>query len=137
MDRVYVMQLVRSFQVGEISRRTFLRRAGAVVGVSSAALLVAACQPVVGTPRPVTEATPTGEGVGSPGQSLTTEAGLTAGMVEYQGPDGETLTGYLARPAGERPAAGRNRPPGMVGAERAYQGRDAALRKCGLHRPGA
>ena len=32
MDRLYVMQLVRSFQVGEISRRTFLRRATAAVG---------------------------------------------------------------------------------------------------------
>ena len=29
MDRIYVMQLVRSFQVGQISRRTFLRRASA------------------------------------------------------------------------------------------------------------
>jgi carboxymethylenebutenolidase len=103
MDRIYVMQLVRSFQVGAISRRTFLQRAGTAVGASSAALLLAACQPISGTPRPVVEATPTGEGVGSPEQSMTTDEGLTAGMVEYAGPDGETLMGYLARPAGSDP----------------------------------
>ena len=104
MDRVYVMQLVRSFQVGEISRRTFLRRASAALGgMSAASLLLAACQPVTGTPRPVTEATPSGEGVGSAATNLTTAAGLVAGAIEYPGPDGVTLTGYWARPEGEGP----------------------------------
>ena len=46
MDRVYVMQLVRSFQVGELSRRTFLKRATATMGSAVAAnMLLAACQP--------------------------------------------------------------------------------------------
>lgn len=104
MDRIYVMQLVRSFQVGEISRRAFLHRATAAVGgLSAASLLLAACQPVTGTPRPVTEAAPTGEGVGSLESNLTTEAGLVAGMVEYAGADGEMLTGYWARPEGDGP----------------------------------
>lgn len=102
MDRIYVMQLVRSFQVGVIDRRTFLRRAGAALGsLSAASLLLAACQPISGTPRPVLEATPSGEGVGSPDSSLTSEEGLLASMVEYVGPDGETLTGYQARPEGD------------------------------------
>jgi carboxymethylenebutenolidase len=102
MDRIYVMQLVRSFQVGVIDRRTFLRRTGAALGsLSAASLLLAACQPISSTPRPVLEATPSGEGVGSPESSLTTEDGLLAGMVEYVGPDGETLTGYQARPEGD------------------------------------
>ena len=104
MDRIYVMQLVRSFQVGEISRRAFLRRATAAVGsLSAASLLLAACQPVTGTPRPVTEAVPSGEGVGSPETNMTTAAGLVAGAVEYAGPGGETLTGYWARPEGDGP----------------------------------
>jgi hypothetical protein len=104
MDRIYVMQLVRSFQVGEISRRTFLRRATAAVGgLSAASLLLAACQPVTGTPRPVTEAVPSGEGVGSAESNMTTAAGLVTGAVEYPGLDGETLTGYWARPEGDGP----------------------------------
>jgi len=100
MDRIYVMQLVRSFQVGAIDRRTFLQRASAAVGgLAAANFLLAGCQPVTaGVPRPVTEATPSGEGVGSVESSLTTEDGLVAGMVEYPGPGGETLTGYAARP---------------------------------------
>ncbi|GIV70006.1 dienelactone hydrolase family protein [Caldilinea sp.] len=102
MDRIYVMQLVRSFQIGEIDRRTFLSRATAAIGsFSAASLLLAACQPVSQTPRPVTEPTPSGEGVGSPETSMTTEEGLVAGRVEYPGPDGETLSGYWARPQGE------------------------------------
>jgi carboxymethylenebutenolidase len=101
------MQLVRSFQVGQISRRAFLQRASvAVGGMAAANLLLAACVPVSGTPRPVTEATPTGEGVGTPESSLTTEEGLVAEMVEYAGPDGEMLPGYLARPEGEGPYPG-------------------------------
>ena len=100
MDRIYVMQLVRSFQVGQLSRRAFLQRASvAEGGMAAANLLLAACRPVSGTPRPVTEATPTGEGVGSAATNLSTEEGLIAEMVEYAGPDGEMLPGYLARPA--------------------------------------
>ena len=109
MDRIYVMQLVRSFQVGEISRRAFLRRASlAVGGMAAANMLLAACRPVTGTPRLVTEATPTGEGVGSATTNLTTEEGLEAGMVEYAGPDGSMLPAYFARPA----AAGAH--PGVI-----------------------
>ena len=104
MDRIYVMQLVRSFQVGQISRRAFLQRASvAVGGMAAANLLLAACQPVTreGAVRPVTEATPTGEGVGTPETNMTTEAGLVAEMVEYPGPGGAALSGYMARPEGE------------------------------------
>jgi carboxymethylenebutenolidase len=104
MDRIYVMQLVRSFQVGAINRRTFLQRASvALGGMAAANVLLAACQPVTAPPRPVTEATPTGEGVGTPESSLTTEEGLAAEMVEYAGPDGDMLPGYLARPEGDGP----------------------------------
>jgi carboxymethylenebutenolidase len=106
MDRIYVMQLVRSFQVGQISRRAFLQRASvAVGGMAAANLLLAACVPVSreGAVRPVTETTPTGEGVGAPETNMTTEEGLIAESVEYPGPGGATLTGYAARPEGDGP----------------------------------
>ena len=45
MNRVYVMQLVRSFQVGELSRRDFIKRATVALGSVAAVnlLLTALC----------------------------------------------------------------------------------------------
>ncbi|GIV80093.1 dienelactone hydrolase family protein [Litorilinea aerophila] len=102
MDRVYVMQLVRSFQVGEISRRTFLARASAALGsVAAANLLLAACQPIQpeSAPPPVVDEAATAE----PAQAAPPPEGLITGTVEYPDPDGETLMGYLARPEGDEP----------------------------------
>jgi carboxymethylenebutenolidase len=95
MDRIYVMQLVRSFQVGELSRRAFLTRASAALGsVAAANLLLAACQPVrPETPAPVlAEADPTAAPMAEAPE------GLITATVEYPDQDAETLTGYLARP---------------------------------------
>lgn len=94
MDRIYVMQLVRSFQVGEITRRTFLARAGVALGSLSAAnMLLAACQPIQPIePRPVVDE------VAAPLDTMPTVAGLVTSGVEYPDADGETLMGYLARP---------------------------------------
>jgi carboxymethylenebutenolidase len=93
MDRVYVMQLVRSFQVGDLSRREFLRRATLALGSAAAAnVLLAGCS---ANPNPT--APPVVE------EAKATEARAETGtgsMVEYKDTDGETLMGYLARPAG-------------------------------------
>lgn len=99
MDRIYVMQLVRSFQVGEISRRTFLARATAALGsVAAANMLLAGCQPVQPVPpRPVVE-----EPTATPPEETAVE-GLTTGIIEYPDADGEVLMGYLARPADGAP----------------------------------
>lgn len=97
MDRVYVMQLVRSFQVGELSRRNFLVRASAALGsIAAADLLLAACNanPNPTAPPVVEEAKPAEAG-SEPAAGLVTES------VEYQDTDGETLMGYLARPEGD------------------------------------
>lgn len=106
MDRVYVMQLVRSFQVGEIDRRTFLARATAALGSAAAATtLLSACQPVglTGTvPPPVLDATAT-PGPTPEETAAAIEAGLITEMAQYPDVDGETLTGYLARPADSEP----------------------------------
>jgi carboxymethylenebutenolidase len=94
MDRIYVMQLVRSFQVGEISRRTFLARAGAALGSLSAAnMLLAACQPIQPMePRPVVDE------AAAPLDAMPAVTGLITSAVEYPDADGEALMGYLARP---------------------------------------
>lgn len=97
MDRIHVMQLVRSFQVGEMSRRDFLKRSAAAVGSLTAAnaLLTACAQfPNAGAPPVVDESQP----AAVPG--LETEGSLTTGIVEYPDTDGETLMGYLAYQAG-------------------------------------
>lgn len=107
MDRVYVMQLVRSFQVGELSRRDFLRKATLALGsVAGANLLLAACasSPVTNPPPVVEEPT---ESVAQPAAEENAATGGTSGeMVEYEDTDGETLMGYLAKPAGDGPFPG-------------------------------
>lgn len=117
MDRVYVMQLVRSFQVGEISRRHFLRQATAALGSAAAAnLLLAGCaDSPVKNPPPVIEPTaasaPEGEAAGQGAtQEPTVSAGakgLVTGAVVSYGQRGEqALSGFLALPESEGPLPG-------------------------------
>ncbi len=97
MDRIYVMELARSFQVGEISRRTFLKKATLALGsVTTANLLLAACNssPATNPPPVVDKSASNAEPAGE------TATGLATEMVEYEDSDGEKLMGYLARPAG-------------------------------------
>lgn len=100
MDRVYVMELVRSFQVGELNRRQFLTRATAALGsVALANTLLAACTPVSGPTAPVVEPPAAGGSVEEPPPSA---SGLITDTVTYPDEDGETLMGYLARPADDQ-----------------------------------
>lgn len=96
LNRIYAMQLVRSFQVGELSRRQFVQRATAVLGSAAAAnMLLAACQPVSpgATVPPVVADGDTGGDTMEPIEGMVTE------MVEYEDLDGsEMLMGYLAYP---------------------------------------
>ncbi len=100
MNRVQSQELVRSFQVGEISRREFLARATVAFGsLAAASSLIAACAPVAGTPPPpVVDAT---QPPSSPG--LTSQGSLSAGVVAYGSLDGEELTGFLAYPTDGEP----------------------------------
>lgn len=97
MDRIYVMELVRSFQVGMMTRREFTKKATAALGsVAAANLLLAACQPISReAARPVTEAADEEMMVEENFEGLVTE------MISYEDTDGEVLMGYLARPEGE------------------------------------
>jgi carboxymethylenebutenolidase len=98
MDRVYVRQLVRAFRVGEIDRRTFLKRATLTVGSIAALKLLAACAatPSDAPSSPVVdeEATAT-----TPPDLEQDFPGLVAEMVRYPDGSGGELMGYLARPA--------------------------------------
>ena len=96
MDRVYSMELVRSFQVGELSRRDFLAKASTALGSAAAASMVlAACRPVTGPTGPVVLAT---QAAGD--QPSSPASGVVTSMPRYPDGQGGTLTGYLARPAG-------------------------------------
>lgn len=97
MDRIYLMELVRSFQLGQLNRRTFLARATKALGsAASAGLLLSACQhSKEDNPPPVVE---------SPQRDDTQTAvvaGLVTSMVDYPGAGDAELMGYLARPEGE------------------------------------
>ena len=114
MDRVYVMQLVRSFRVGEISRRQFLKRASVAVGSMAAAnVLLAACatvppnapnDPVVVEPQAQGEAEPDLVATSVPAQEASVVVGLLAAGIIYGQREAQALTGYLARPEGDEPA---------------------------------
>ena len=105
MNRIYVMELVRSFQVGQLTRRDFEEQAAAALGSLSAAhMLLAACDVTSREAPPVILKEPEASltwSFESAARSL-----LLAETAEYPDLDGETLTGYLARPveSGRRPA---------------------------------
>src|SRR5574337_383965 len=100
MDRITVMGLVRSFQVGAISQREFVVRATAAIGSSgTATALLTACEKLTSDdemPDPVIA-----EGLTS--LELTEkdcEKGLRTSIAEYQNLDdsSETLYAYYALP---------------------------------------
>lgn len=94
MDRVQTMELVRSYQVGELSRRDFLAKATLAVGSATvASMLLAACTPVTGPTGPVVLAT-------QPPATPDAAPGVVAETVQYADSQGQPLSGYLARPAG-------------------------------------
>jgi carboxymethylenebutenolidase len=116
MDRIRVMQLVRAFQCGFINRLTFRRWIAIALGTGAAAeTLLAACAALpVRTPPPVVAAPSTrtlfaASGDGGPQETLAEAEGTTrlaTEHVSYTSLDGETLTGYLARPRDQGPQPG-------------------------------
>lgn len=107
MDRIYVMQLVHSFQTGQLTQDDFIAQAAAALGsMTTANTLLAACGPTPQERPPVvvkaSEIAETPPAQSTAGSQLITERAV------YPGVEGGTLTGYLARPAGE------GRWPGMV-----------------------
>jgi carboxymethylenebutenolidase len=93
MDRIYLMELVRSRQVGAMNRRDFLKKVTAVLGSTAAAnTLLAACTPAAeDVLPPVIDTTQL-----AVQPSVETAGGLATGVVTYPGPEAEELMGYLA-----------------------------------------
>ena len=100
MKRSELMELARERQVGEVSRRDFLKKPTADIGSAAAAsTLLAACTTLAdSTPPPVVDATqpPPEPGLSSSGE-------LESGIVTYSGPEGAELMGYLAHVPGQEP----------------------------------
>jgi carboxymethylenebutenolidase len=115
MDRIKAMNLVTSYQLGQISRRQFIRRAVVTFGsLSVANMVLAACQAVpitapqptlIQTP-PAVDPAPTAAATEEAAEEVETADGdLITEMITYPDRDGEELTGYLARPADGEPRA--------------------------------
>ena len=102
MDRVHVMNLVTSYQLGNISRRQFVQRASLALGsLTLTNSLLAACATVPLNAPTSTPITPTN----TPAPETPPVAGIVTEDVAYPGQDDSALTGYLARPAeGTAPA---------------------------------
>ncbi|MAT97519.1 MAG: carboxymethylenebutenolidase [Anaerolineaceae bacterium] len=100
MNRVELMELVRDFQIGGVTRRQFLVRATAVLGSAIAAnTLLAACSASPNeNPPPVVDETapPTEVGSSSDGE-------MVSGVVSYPGPESDELMGYWAYQEGGEP----------------------------------
>ncbi len=100
MNRVELMELVRNYQVGGVTRRQFLLRATAVLGSAIAAnTLLAACTTAPNdNPPPVVDATQPPAEVGS-----SSDGEMVTGVVSYPGPGSEALMGYWAYQEGGQP----------------------------------
>lgn len=104
MDRIEVMNLVTSYQLGKVNRRQFLQRTALAVGSLSVANMLAACTMIVPEDAPPPQMI---EPPASPDDIDTTpvdDGELITQMVTYPDTDGETLSGYLARPSSGEPA---------------------------------
>lgn len=99
MDRVYVMNLVSSFQLGHISRRQFLQRSTIALGsVALANGLLAACATVPANAPAPTLITPLPPTAPVAEAAAEDEAAVMGEEVTYPDRDGAALTGYLAWP---------------------------------------
>ncbi|MBI1729312.1 dienelactone hydrolase family protein [Candidatus Acetothermia bacterium] len=99
MDRIYVMELVRSLQMGQIGRREFVKRATVAIGSATAATaLLTACERKTSdeTPEPVVDARKSSLGMAQ----KDSEAGLQTEIASYPHLDdaSKSLNGYLAFP---------------------------------------
>ncbi len=100
MNRVELMELVRDYQIGGMTRRQFLVRSTAVLGSALAAnTLLAACtaNPNDNPPPVVDESQPTAV------VSSSSDGQMVSGIMSYPGPEDAALMGYWAYQEGGEP----------------------------------
>lgn len=91
MNRIELMELVRGYQIGRISRRDFLMKATATVGLAATHSLLAACAASPENPAPVVD-----DSESTAISGTTTENGQTTGIVTYPAKEGDDLMGYIS-----------------------------------------
>lgn len=107
MNRVELMELVRDYQIGGVSRRQFLLRSTAVLGsVVAANTLLAACSanPNDNPPPVVDESQSNTPESATPVPTEAAATGETAsGIIRYPGPGGQELMGHWAYQTSDEP----------------------------------
>jgi carboxymethylenebutenolidase len=100
MNRVELMELVRNYQIGGVSRRQFLLRATAVLGSTLAAnSLLAACTAAPNEdPLPVVDESQPAAEVGS-----RSDGELVSGIIRYPGLGNDELMAYWVYQEGDAP----------------------------------
>src|SRR5512135_2568869 len=99
MNRIYLVELVNSFQHGKTSRRDFLKQAAALLGSAAAAnlLLDASLAYPASAASPAPEKM-TGMSLASAPDAVA-ESGLVTQLVQRTDASGQVLMGYLSRSA--------------------------------------
>ncbi len=99
MDRIEVMNLVTSYQLGNVNRRQFLQKAALAVGSLSIANMLAACTAIVPEDAPAPQMIETPDGDAAIMTEPMDDGEIITQMVIYPDRDSEQLSGYLARPS--------------------------------------
>jgi carboxymethylenebutenolidase len=102
MDRIYLLELVKSVQHGQIGRRNFLKQTAVLLGSAAAAnLLLEASLALPAEAAPPAAAKPASR-VSSASQAAVA-SGLVTQLVQQTDAGGQVLMGYLSRSADAKP----------------------------------
>jgi carboxymethylenebutenolidase len=102
MDRIYLLELVKSVQHGQVGRRDFLKQAAVLLGSAAAAnLLLEASLAFPAEAAPPAAAEPAARASSAP--NAIAEGGLVTQLVQHTDASGQVLMGYLSRSAETKP----------------------------------
>jgi carboxymethylenebutenolidase len=102
MDRIYLLELVKSVQHGQIGRRNFLKQTAVLLGSAAAAnLLLEASLALPAEAAPPAAAKPASRVSSAPQAAVA--SGLVTQLVQQTDASGQVLMGYLSRSADAKP----------------------------------